>query len=165
MKFSILKSLTVFAITASLTACSKGDDNEPITQNNTITIENVLASQPLVQSATFTGSDTPPVIFPGQSVSFSFYAAKNQTLTFASMYGFSNDWFFATKGNGIDASQLVDISTAIGLYDNGTAIDQFPGAGITQFNLEGTPLEESKAIQAVPQSKSVYNADSYQRNH
>jgi len=29
-------------------------------------------------------------------------------------------------------------------------VDQFPGAGITQFNLAGTPLEESKAIEGVP---------------
>jgi len=36
------------------------------------------------------------------------------------------------------------------LYDNGTAINQFPGAGITQFNLAGTPLVESKPITEVP---------------
>jgi hypothetical protein len=31
-----------------------------------------------------------------------------------------------------------------------TPLNQFPGAGITQFNLAGTPLAESKLIQAVP---------------
>jgi hypothetical protein len=36
------------------------------------------------------------------------------------------------------------------LFDDGTAISQFPGAGITQFNLAGTPLSESQPIQAVP---------------
>ena len=36
------------------------------------------------------------------------------------------------------------------LYDDGTALNQFPGAGITQFNLAGTPLGESKAIAPVP---------------
>jgi hypothetical protein len=66
------------------------------------------------------------------------------------MYGFSNDWFFASSGNGVDATQKGDISTSIALYDDGTAISQFPGAGITQFNLAGTPLAESKAIAAVP---------------
>jgi hypothetical protein len=29
-------------------------------------------------------------------------------------------------------------------------VNQFPGAGITQFNLAGTPLAESKPIAAVP---------------
>ena len=49
-----------------------------------------------------------------------------------------------------DATKKGDLSSGIGLYDNGTAKDQFPGAGITQFNLAGTPLEESKPIEAVP---------------
>jgi hypothetical protein len=40
------------------------------------------------------------------------------------------------------------------LYDDGTAVNQFPGAGITQFNLAGTPLDESKPIQAVPNPNS-----------
>jgi len=68
----------------------------------------------------------------------------------ATMYGFSNDWFFATTGTDIDAAQKGDVSASIGLFDDGTAINQYPGAGITQFNLAGTPLTESKAIQAVP---------------
>ena len=66
------------------------------------------------------------------------------------MYGFSNDWFFATTGNGVDATVTGDVSSSIGLFDDGTAVNQFPGAGITQFNLAGTPLTESIAIQAVP---------------
>jgi hypothetical protein len=36
------------------------------------------------------------------------------------------------------------------LFDDGTAVNQFPGAGITQFNLAGTPLNESKPISVVP---------------
>lgn len=43
-----------------------------------------------------------------------------------------------------------NISAILALYDNGTAIDQFPGAGITQFNLAGTPLVENKPIAPVP---------------
>ena len=86
----------------------------------------------------------------GGKVSQQLSFTNGDRIAIATMYGFSNDWFFATKGNGVDAMEKGDISTAIGLYDNGTAIDQFPGAGITQFNLEGTPLEESKVIQAVP---------------
>ncbi|MBN8786891.1 MAG: spondin domain-containing protein, partial [Terrimonas sp.] len=70
-------------------------------QKGIITIENVLDSKPLVESGTFRGEGTPPVIFPGQSVSFSFSAAKNQHVTFASMYGWSNDLFFAPANPGI----------------------------------------------------------------
>jgi hypothetical protein len=74
---------------------------------------------------------------------------KGDRLAIATMYGFSNDWFFATKGNGIKP-EPGDISATTELYNDGTAIDQFPGAGITQFNLEGTPLEESNLITPVP---------------
>lgn len=71
-------------------------------------------------------------------------------IAIATMYGFSNDWFFASVDNGVDATTKGDISKSIAIYDNGTAVDQFPGAGITQFNLAGTPLEESKPIEVVP---------------
>lgn len=86
----------------------------------------------------------------GGKVSQQLNVQAGDKIAIATMYGFSNDWFFATKGNGIDATQKGDISTSIALYDNGTALNQFPGAGITQFNLAGTPLTESKPIQEVP---------------
>lgn len=86
----------------------------------------------------------------GSSVSQQLNVTKGDRLAIATMYGLSNDWFFATRDNGIDATQKGDISAAIGLFDNGTAVNQFPGAGITQFNLAGTPLDESKAIEEVP---------------
>ena len=104
-----------------------------IWQSNTITIENVLDSKPLVESGTFKGTGTPPVILPGQSVSFSFSAAKNQRLTFATMYGWSNDLFFAPANPGIklyndDGTPITgDVSAQIKLWDNGTRVNQTPG--------------------------------------
>jgi len=86
----------------------------------------------------------------GSSVSQLLNVAEGDRLAIATMYGLSNDWFFASKDNGVDATQKGDISTSIGLFDNGTAVNQYPGAGVTQFNLSGTPLEESKAIAEVP---------------
>lgn len=87
---------------------------------------------------------------PGGMVSQQLTVTKGDRIAIASMYGFSNDWFFATTGNDLDAVQKGDVSSSIGLFDNGTAVDQYPGAGITQFNLAGTPLTESKQIEAVP---------------
>ncbi|MDB5272850.1 MAG: putative secreted protein [Chitinophagaceae bacterium] len=87
---------------------------------------------------------------PGGIVSQDISVNTGDRLAIATMYGFSNDWFFASQGNGVDATVKGDISSSISLYDDGTAIDQFPGAGITQFNLAGTPLVESKPIAAVP---------------
>jgi len=86
---------------------------------------------------------------PGSSVSQEIHVAKGDKIAIATMYGFSNDWFFATKGE-IDATKAADISSQVGLFDDGTAVNQFPGAGVTQFNLAGTPLTESKPIEEVP---------------
>ena len=86
----------------------------------------------------------------GGKVSQQISVQKGDRLAIATMYGFSNDWFFATTGNGVDATMTGDLSSSIQLYNDGTAIDQFPGAGVTQFNLAGTPLVESTPISVVP---------------
>jgi hypothetical protein len=86
----------------------------------------------------------------GGKVSQDLLVVKGDRLAIATMYGFSNDWFFATTGNGVDATQTGDLSGSTELYNDGTAIDQFPGAGVTQFNLAGTPLVENQPISAVP---------------
>ncbi|SEI55937.1 hypothetical protein SAMN05216327_102452 [Dyadobacter sp. SG02] len=105
-----MKTLLGLSLTALvLGACTEDHDPQPAAK--TLTIENVLDSKPLVQSGTFKGTGTPPVILPGQSVSFSFSAAKNQRLTFATMYGWSNDLFFAPANPGIKLYE-----------DNGTPI-------------------------------------------
>ena len=87
---------------------------------------------------------------PGGIVSQPLTISSGDRLAIATMYGFSNDWFFASTGNGVDPTVKGDISSSIGLYDDGTAINQFPGAGVTQFNLAGTPLSTSQPIMAVP---------------
>lgn len=86
----------------------------------------------------------------GGQVSQEIKVSPGDRLAIATMYGFSNDWFFASKGNGVDATIQGDVSNSMALYDNGTAINQFPGAGITQFNLAGTPLLENNPIAEVP---------------
>jgi len=121
----------------AFTACNKDDDhNPPANQKTTITVENVLKSQPLVESGTFQGTGAPPVILPGQSVSIQFSAAKGEALTFATMYGWSNDLFFAPANPGIAVYDLKgmpiegDVSSQIKLWDNGTRINQKPGATV-----------------------------------
>ncbi|MBS1603585.1 MAG: spondin domain-containing protein, partial [Bacteroidetes bacterium] len=86
----------------------------------------------------------------GSKVSQQISVQKGDRLAIATMYGFSNDWFFASAGNGVDATVTGDLSSGIQLYNDGTAVDQFPGAGVTQFNLAGTPLVENLPISVVP---------------
>ncbi|MEN2399365.1 spondin domain-containing protein [Flavobacterium sp. MC2016-06] len=115
-----------------------------------------LKTLPGVKNVYVLADPTSKVLLPkvgtqtGSSVSQQLTTYSGDRIAIATMYGFSNDWFFASTNNGVDASQKGDISASIGLFDNGTAINQFPGAGITQFNLAGTPLTESKTIGEVP---------------
>ena len=74
MKTYILNAVTILTVATLLSSCDKNDDMHQST-SGTITIENVLDSKPLVESGTFKGTGTPPVILPGQSVAFSFFAA------------------------------------------------------------------------------------------
>src|ERR1700744_2932720 len=86
-------------VLAPLGACKK--TTSPPTQSETITVTNVLKSEPLVESGTFQGTGAPALIMPGQSVTIKFSAAKGEALSFATMYGWSNDLFFAPVNPGI----------------------------------------------------------------
>lgn len=133
-------------------SCDKDDDHGMMPQQKSITIENILDSRLLVESGTFKGTGTPPVILPGQSVSFSFYAARNQRLTFATMYGWSNDLFFAPENPGImlyseDGMPVTgDVSSQVKLWDNGTRVNQAPGNAVTH---PGTAEASPKNVKAV----------------
>lgn len=157
MKYNLLKTYYLFASVLTLAACKK-DDDMPSAQSTTISIENVLDSKPLVETGTFQGTGTPPVILPGQSTSFTFSAAKNQRLTFATMYGWSNDLFFAPENPGIqlynDNGEPItgDVSDQIKLWDNGTRQNQVPGSAVVH---PGTAESAPKNI------KEVSGADDY----
>ncbi|WP_225974601.1 spondin domain-containing protein [Arachidicoccus ginsenosidivorans] len=86
---------------------------------------------------------------PGSKVTQKLQVAKGEHLAIATMYGFSNDWFFASTDD-IDPTKPGDYSSAVKLYDDGTAVDQFPGAGNSQFNLGGNVAEHDNTIQEVP---------------
>ncbi|WP_440135618.1 spondin domain-containing protein [Chitinophaga sancti] len=132
------KSIALAAILPfSLAACNKDDNNTNSSSQVTLTVENVLQSRPLVESGTFQGSGSPAVIQPGQSTTITFYAAKGEALSFATMYGASNDLFFAPANPGILVYDNMgnpiegDVSDQVKLWDNGTRVNQKPGAGVT----------------------------------
>ncbi|MCC3214060.1 spondin domain-containing protein [Chryseobacterium sp. X308] len=140
---SVLAAATLAAFT--LSSC-RDSDNAMITDmafQRTITFENVVTPKDFVQSGSFQGTGTPPVIMPGQSVSVTFSAGKAQALMFATMYGASKDWFFASQQPGIklfDANGNAitgDVSSSVRLWDNGTKNDT-------------TGQAESKPVMQVP---------------
>src|SRR5882757_10273253 len=138
-------------------ACKK--DNHPANQTTTLTVENVLNSEPLVESGTFQGTGSPALILPGQSVSIQFSAAKGEALSFATMYGWSNDLFFAPANPGIAVYDAQgnpiegDVSSQVKLWDNGTRVNQAPGANV---NHPGTA--EPKNISEVNGTDAQGNA-------
>ncbi|MDR3712429.1 MAG: spondin domain-containing protein [Puia sp.] len=120
-----------------LVACKKNSSpGSGGSQTGTLTVENVLQSEPLVESGTFQGTGSPALILPGQSVAISFSAAKGEAISFATMYGWSNDLFFAPANPGIltydmDGNPIEgDVSDQIKLWDNGTRINQKPGSTV-----------------------------------
>lgn len=159
MNYNLLKTYYLLASVLTLAACKK-DKEMPSAKPASITIENVLDSKPLVETGTFQGTGTPPVILPGQSTSFTFSAAKNQRLTFATMYGWSNDLFFAPDNPGIrlyndDGTPVTgDVSGQIKLWDNGTRKNQVPGSAVTR---PGTAEVTPKNIMEVSGTDSYGN--------
>ncbi|MEX6689694.1 spondin domain-containing protein [Danxiaibacter flavus] len=171
--------LSAFAVLSimSLSSCKKDNDHmHP--ETTTITVENVLQSKPLVESGTFKGKGTPPLILPGESVSIHFSAAKGEALTFATMYGWSNDLFFAPENPGIavyDANGNPvqgDVSSKIKLWDNGTRVNQAPGAGVVHpgtansqniTEVNGTDAQGNTYLPASQLVKATlaYNGNSY----
>jgi hypothetical protein len=161
MKQKTLKTVAVLITALGMASCSDDDGGE-VMQTSTISIENVLDSKPLVESGTFKGTGTPPLILPGQSVSFSFSAAKNQRLTFATMYGWSNDLFFAPENPGIklyndDGSPITgDVSSQIKLWDNGTRVNQAPGNQVTHPGTAETTAKNIKMVDGMDDYGNTY---------
>lgn len=85
---------------------------------------------------------------PGQSIECGYEAAANEKVAFATMFGYSNDWFFA-NGPELNALTKGDVTSKTVLLDDGTAVNQYPGAGNAQFIFGGTVMPEDKAISAV----------------
>ena len=128
MKKNILKLATLGLGLMTIFGLSSCDDDDMMMENSmekTITFENIVAPKDFVESGSFQGTNT-PVIMPGESVSVKFSAGKTQSLMFATMYGASKDWFFASKQPGIklfDANGNAitgDVSSEVLLWDNGT---------------------------------------------
>ncbi len=138
MKLSLLAA----GLSTLLGACAAVESapDEPITPTNPTTfklrIENVAPWTVLKSGTHATRTDgTMGPIGPGAAYEVSFTAGRNQRVSFATMLGQSNDWFFATSPEGLslyneDGNPIAgDVTSQIGLYDSGTEIDQEPGVG------------------------------------
>ncbi len=83
------------------------------------------------------GASGPGPIGPGGAYEFSFSAKPGMRLSVLTMFGQSNDWFYAPKRQGIDLfvngrPLSGDITSSFMLYDAGTEKDEEPGVGPNQ---------------------------------
>ena len=77
-----------------------------------------------------------------------FEAMKGDKIAYATMFGFSNDWFYANEKE-ISALYKGNVTLQTALLDSGTGVDQYPGAGNKQALFGGTPEQESMPISIV----------------
>ncbi|RKH44135.1 spondin domain-containing protein [Corallococcus sicarius] len=116
----------------TLSAC--GSDTESTRLR--VRIENVAPFQQLKSGMfnTKLSGTAPGPLAPGDVYEFSFTAGTNHRLSFVSMFGQSNDWFFGTDPKGIalysNGQPLSgDITSQVLLWDAGTEVDEEPGVG------------------------------------
>jgi hypothetical protein len=83
------------------------------------------------------GTNAAAPILPGGAYQFTFTATPGARLTVITMFGQSNDWFYAPEkgielftANGLPVSG--DITSKFFLYDAGTEKDEEPGIGANQ---------------------------------
>lgn len=136
MKRKFLKPFfyaTILLLGFSITACDDDDDddNNP-TGASVFAIENINPKKDFVQSGTMPANGA-----GAESITIKFNAAKGQRLMFATMYGNSNDIFFAPENPGIPLynsqgqPMVGDVSSYVKLWDNGTRMNQAPGSSVT----------------------------------
>jgi hypothetical protein len=80
------------------------------------------------------GAEEPGPIHPGDAYELTLSAVAGDHLSFATMYGASNDWLFATSEQGIvlfDGETAVtgDVTGDVGLWDAGSELSEEPGIG------------------------------------
>lgn len=99
-------------------------------------------------------------IAPGAKVSANITTTLGDKIAYVTMFGYSNDWFYANESE-VTANTKGDLTAKTALFDDGTGVDQYPGAGNKQALFGGTPAPEDKNISKVgnnypvPQVSSV----------
>ena len=141
MKNLNLRHLTfLFLATLTLAACNNDDDDvNPVSEDFTLTIENVQTG------TSYLNSGTTGFLAPGESESFSFNAGRGHYLTIATMFVQSNDLFYAFSDMGMalydesGGAVTGDITGMIDLWDAGTEVNEEPGVGENQAPRQSGP--------------------------
>ena len=112
------------------------EDGDPSTLLASLGSKNTVSSSGVFNTPS--GSSGPGPLFPGSKYEFTFTAEAGEALSFATMFVQSNDLFYAPDrdagielwNNGTPLSG--DITSRILLWDAGTEVNEYPGAGLHQ---------------------------------
>lgn len=111
------------------------DDVDTVGRDFALRIENIAPWTVLkngTQTSTTVGEEGPAAV--GEAFEIRFTAGNNHFVSFATMLGESNDWFFAPGPEGIPLYSggvpiSGDVTRFVRLWDAGTELDQEPGVG------------------------------------
>jgi len=112
---------------------------------NVTKLQNYLKSLPDVKGVYVAGNA--PIV-PGSKVMTTFQSGAGDKIAYVTMFGFSNDWFYANE-QVISSGMTGDVTSKTALFDSGTGIDQYPVAGNHQALFGGTPQAENNPIKKV----------------
>jgi hypothetical protein len=146
MFFRLLVIIALLVV--PVVACD--DDVTSVPEGTTfeVRIENASMSYDFTASGIFNtpvGAGAPGPIVAGEAFEFSFSAAPGSKLSFATMFGQSNDFFYGPGAGGIELFDMNgdpitgDVTSEIMLWDAGSEVNQEPGLGPDQAPRQSAP--------------------------
>ncbi len=114
------------------------------------------------------GDDKPGPALPGKAYEFSFAASPGQRLTVTTMFGQSNDLFFAPGDDGIalfEGGEPIhgDLTGRLQLWDAGTEVNEEPGFGPNQAPRQAAPNTGPSERKPVRRVQDVNDGFAYPR--
>lgn len=142
--------------TAGQEAGGRGLEAQAEDGNPAALAASLRASKDVAAFGTFSvplGDGAPGPALPGKAFEFTFEASAGQRLSFATMFGQSNDLFFAPDDEGLalfEQGRPVggDVTAKVRLWDAGTERNEEPGFGPSQAPRQ--PAPDSGAAESLP---------------
>ncbi|MEJ7600609.1 MAG: spondin domain-containing protein [Kofleriaceae bacterium] len=119
------------------------------------------------------GAAMPGAARPGSAFELTVSGVPGDRFSFATMFGMSNDWIFATRPEGIalfdadDTARSGDVTSAIAIYDTGWELDQEPAIGSDTGPQQAAPntgaIDPVRHVREVPASSHGVPASTHLR--
>ena len=117
------------------------------------------------------GDDKPGPALPGKAYEFTFQASAGERLTVTTMFGQSNDLFYAPEDDGIALFEngrpiSGDITRRFYLWDAGTEVNEEPGFGRNQAPRQAAPNtgpSEHEPVRRIEDVKDGFEYPSVER--